>query len=131
MLRLLLDEHLSPRIIKPFLTRCHGANMASVLDWQDARLSGAPDDLLLTEAHRHKLTLVTYDQATIVPLLRSWGEQAIPYSGVIFVDDRTIRQDDLGGLVRALAQLWEKGRNQDWLNRVVYLTRRAGKTGPD
>jgi hypothetical protein len=97
--------------------------MASVLEWQDARLSGAPDDLLLREAHQHKLTLVTYDQATIVPLLKSWAEQGISHSGVIFIDDKTIRQDDFGGIIRALGQLWQKGRNENWLNRVVYLTR--------
>jgi hypothetical protein len=125
MLRLLLDEHLSPRIVKPFLAKCPGGNMASVLEWQDGRLSGAPDDLLLTEAHQHKLTLVTYDQATIVPLLKSWAEQGISHSGVIFIDDKTIRQDDFGGIIRALTQLREKGRNENWLNRVVYLTRPA------
>ena len=99
--------------------------MASVLEWQDGRLSGVPDDLLLTEAHQHKLTLVTYDQATIVPLLKSWAEQGISHSGVIFIDDQTIRQNDFGGIIRALAQLWETGRRENWLSRVVYLTRPA------
>jgi hypothetical protein len=125
MLCLLLDEHLSSQIVKQFLVKCPGSNMASVLEWQDGRLVGAPDELLLAEAHRHKLTLVTYDQATIVPLLKSWAEQGIPHTGVIFIDDRTIRPDDFGGIVRALAQLWQKERNEDWLNRAVYLTRPA------
>ncbi len=125
MLSLLLDEHLSPRIAKQFLVKWPRGKMASVLEWQDARLSGAPDDLLLTEAHRHRLSLVTYDQATIVPLVKSWAEQGIPHSGIIFIDDKTIRQDDLGAIVRAVGQLWEKERNADWLNRVVYLTRPA------
>lgn len=127
MLRLLLDEHLSPRLVQQFLTKCPECNIASVLEWQDARLSSAPDDLLLTEAHQHKLTLVTYDQATIAPLLKSWAEEGIPHSGVIFIDDKTIRQNDFGGIVRALAQLWENKGHEDWLNRVIYLTRPAAK----
>jgi len=127
MLRLLLDEHLSPRLLKQISARCPGASMASVLEWQDGRLTSAPDDLLLTEAHQHELTLVTYDQATIVPLLKAWGEAGIAHSGVIFIDDRTIRQDDFGGIVRALADLWERRKNETWLNRVVYLTRPGAK----
>ncbi len=123
MLCFLLDEHLSPRIIKPFLAKCPGGSIATVLEWQDARLAGAPDDLLLAEAHRHKLTLVTYDVASIAPLLRSWAEQGIPHSGGVFIDDKTFRPNHFGGLARALAQLWEKGKNENWLNRVVYLTR--------
>lgn len=123
MLRLLLDEHLSPRLVKQFRVKCPGADIASVRDWQDGRLSGAPDDALLAEAHQHNLALVTYDQATIVPLLKSWAEQGVPHSGVIIIDDRTIRQNDLGGILRALGQLWEKEKRSDWLNRVVYLTR--------
>jgi hypothetical protein len=127
MLRLLLDEHLSPRIVNQFLVRCPGANIASVLEWQDARLASTPDELLLTEAHQHQLTLVTYDQATIVPLLKSWAEAGISHSGVIFIDDKTIRQDDFGGIVRALAQIWENRRHENWINRVVYLTRPGAK----
>jgi hypothetical protein len=127
VLRFLLDEHFSPRIVNQFLSKHPGSNMASLLEWQDGRLSGSPDDLLLTEAHRHQLTLVTYDQATIVPMLKAWAEQGIPHGGVIFIDDKTIRQDDFGAIIRSLAQLWEKARNENWLNRVVYLTRSAPK----
>lgn len=127
MLRLLLDEHLSPRLVKQFQAKWPRAEITSVLEWQNGRLAGAPDDALLAEAHQHRLSLVTYDQATIVPLLKSWAEQGTPHSGVILIDDRTTRQDDFGGLLRVLAQLWEKEKTADWLDRVVYLTRRPGK----
>src|SRR5947207_13047221 len=127
MLRLLLDEHLSPRIVRQFLSKCPGGTMASVLHWQDARLSNVPDELLLTEAHQHKLTLVTYDQATIVPLLKLWGEQGVSHGGVILIDDKTIRQNDFGGIVRALIHLWKREQNANWLNRVVYLAHPIGE----
>jgi hypothetical protein len=127
MLRLLLDEHFPPRIIRQFLRKCPGAGIDSVLDWKGGTLKGSSDEVLLTEAHRHGLTVVTYDQATIVPLLKMWGEQGVPHGGVILIDERTIRQDDFGGISRALARLWEEERESDWFNRVIYLTRAVGK----
>lgn len=123
MLRLLLDEHLSPRIVQPLRVRCPRAQIDSVLLWEDGRLSGVPDDLLLTEAHAHGWTLVTYDQATIVPLLKNWAEQDVPHGGVILVDDRTIASNDIGGLVRALGTLWDREKNSEWKQTVLYLVR--------
>ena len=123
MLRLLLDEHLSPRIVQQFRARRPHAQIDSVLDWEDGRFSGVPDDLLLTEAHAHGWTLVTYDQATIVPLLKNWAEQGVSHSGVILVDDQTIASNDIGGLLRALGTLWDREKNSDWRNTVLYLVR--------
>ena len=123
MLRLLLDEHLSPRLVPPFRARRPQAQIDSVLDWEDGRFSGVPEDLLLTEAHAHGWTLVTYDQATIVPLLKNWAEQGVSHSGVILVDDRTIASHDIGGLLRALGTLWDREKNSDWRNTVLYPVR--------
>ena len=123
MLHYLLDEHLSPRIAEQFQTKCPAGRVSCVLEWQGGRLSGVRDDVLLTQAHHHKLTLVTYDQATIIPLLRDWAEQGIAHSGVIFIDDRTIPQSNIGGIVRALVELWEAEKNSPWRDRVIYLTR--------
>jgi hypothetical protein len=123
MLHYLLDEHLSPRIAKQFQVKCPAGRISSVLEWQGARLSGVRDEVLLTHAHQHKLTLVTYDQATIIPLLRDWAEQGIAHSGVIFIDDQTIAQGNFGGIVRALVELWEAEKNSRWRDRVIYLTR--------
>jgi hypothetical protein len=65
MLQLLLDEHLSPRIVKQFLRKCPDARMALVLDWQDGRLTSGPDDLLLTEARRHQLSTAFHKYAHV------------------------------------------------------------------
>jgi hypothetical protein len=42
---------------------------------------------------------------------------------VILVDDRTIAQNDIGGLVRSLVTLWNREKNLDWTDVVIYLTR--------
>jgi hypothetical protein len=123
MLRLLLDEHLSPRIVKQFRVKWPQAPMDSVLMWEDGRLAGASDDVLLTEAWARGRTLVTYDQSTIVPLLKNWAEQGIAHGGVVFVDDRTISQNDIGRLTRSLGALWMAEKNSDWTDMVIYLTR--------
>jgi hypothetical protein len=123
MLRLLLDEHLSPRIAQQFRAKCPGGQIESLLLWESGRLSGVPDDVLLTEAREHGWTLVTYDLATITPLLKGWAEQGIDHAGVIFVDDRTIAQNDIGGLVHSLRWVWTRGKDSDWTNAVIYLTR--------
>jgi hypothetical protein len=126
MLHLLLDEHLSDRIVPPFLKQCPGAGMTALFRWQDGRFMGSPDETLLAEACEQRLTLVTYDQSTIAPLLKTWGEQDVHHAGVVFIDGRTIPPNDIGGIARALSVLWRKEKNADWQDRVVYLTRGGG-----
>ncbi|MHB1308695.1 MAG: hypothetical protein ACYC23_16570, partial [Limisphaerales bacterium] len=79
------------------------------------------DEVVLQEAHRRQLTLVTFDLRTIPPLLRQWAEQGIDHSGVILVDEQTLAQNDVGGLIAALGAVWKVHRDLDWTNRVVYL----------
>ena len=123
MLRLLLDEHLSPRIVKPFRAKWPQAQIDSVLLWEDGRWAGSPDGVLLAEARQRGRTLVTYDQSTIIPLLKDWAEQGIEHGGVIFVDNRTIAQNDIGRLTKNLGALWTAEKNSDWTDKVIYLTR--------
>jgi len=93
--------------------------------WQGGHFLSAADELMLREARESKLTLVTFDLRTIPPLLRSWAGQDIDHGGVVLVDERTIAQNDIGGLVAALCALWKAEGDSDWINRVVYL----GRTG--
>jgi hypothetical protein len=69
------------------------------------------------------LTLVTYDHRTIPPLLKAWTEQGRAHGGVIFVDEKTISPADIGGLVRALADLVSQSKNWDWTDRICFLSR--------
>lgn len=123
MLQLLLDEHLSPRIAQQFRSKWPQARIESVLFWQGGHFAGVADDVLLAEAHAKAWTLITYDQATIVPLLKTWGEQGIAHGGVILVDDRTIAANDIGALIQALGFLWNAEKTRDWENVVIYLLR--------
>jgi hypothetical protein len=103
--------------------RCRGLLIQAMQEWESGHFLSAEDELVLQEAHQRRLTLVTFDLRTIPPLLRTWAEQGIDHSGVILVDERTVPQSDIGGLVAALVALVKSQGGVDWTNRVAFLRR--------
>ena len=125
MLSLLLDENISPEVAIQVQQSRPDIRIARIHTWQQGRLVSAPDEVILAEASAAGLTLVTYDQRTISPLLVSWGHRDIGHSGVIFVDDRTVGGDDLGALVRSLIAHWDVYADQPTENCVWFLRQAA------
>jgi hypothetical protein len=123
VLRLLLDEHVSPEIAEQLPLHLPEIEVVALQDWEDGAYRGASDPDLLTAAAAQHWTLVTYDRQTVTPLLKAWGEAGTAHAGVIFVDERTLAQNDIGGLVRSLLRLWAAQASLDWTDRVVYLMR--------
>lgn len=123
MLRLLLDEHVSPRVARGLRRGYAHLFVYAMTEWREGCLLGQDDEFCLTEANDHKLTLVTYDRRTFPPLLKRWIEEGRSHSGVIFVDDRTISPSDVGGLVRALTRLVKEVHAWDWTDRIIFLQR--------
>jgi hypothetical protein len=123
MLQLLLDEHLSPKLVRQFLARQPRRRIASVLEWEGGKCAGMPDALVQAEAHRLGWMLVTYDQATIPPVLKAWAADGVDHGGVVFLDDRRFPQRGAGTVLKALLHVWDRERNRDWVNQVVYLDR--------
>ena len=121
MLQFLLDEHISPAVAREAAAKCRGMKILAFKHWRFGCLMGTADRLFLPEAKLDGLTLVTYDQKTIPPLLKEWAEQGIDHGGVIFVDTKTIAPNDFGALVAALREVWTSERRADWTNRVVFL----------
>lgn len=122
MLKLLLDEHISPRIARGLRRRFPRLRVYPLAQFEDGRLLGSEDSACLREAAANGLTLVTYDRRTIPPLLKTWAEEGVSHGGVIFVDEKTIAPSDIGGLVNALAALIHSTHNEDWAERVCFLT---------
>lgn len=123
MLKLLLDEHISP-VVAFGLRRSHRSlAVIGMVEWEDGEFLGQPDSACLQQAATQGLTLVTYDRRTIPALLKTWAEQGRKHGGVIFVDEKTITPSDTGGLVRALTTLCSKTSKWDWTNRVCFLRR--------
>lgn len=123
MLRLLLDEHISPRVARGLHRRHRSLVVHSLAEWEDGEFLGRDDSACLRQAAAQGLTMVTYDRRTIPPLLKSWTEEGRNHGGVIFIDEKTISPADIGGQVRALSRLVREAAKWDWTNRVCFLQR--------
>ena len=121
MLRLLLDEHISPVVARELRLKEPELFITSVQEWEAGVHVGLTDAELLLLARAQGLTLVTYDQRTIAPLLKGWAEAGTVHGGVIFVDEKTVAPNDFGGLVRGLAAVWKQFGQQDWTDWVLHL----------
>jgi hypothetical protein len=123
VLKLLLDEHISPGVASGLRRRNPSLVVYPLVELEGGAFLGQPDDICLEEAARKSLTLVTYDRRTIPPLLKAWTEEGRRHGGVIFIDERTIAPADIGALVRALTTLARETRNWSWPDRIIFLRR--------
>ena len=118
---MLLDEHLTSDIARAARKLNRGLRIFSIHDWLAGHFVGAPDAEVLREAARQQMVLVTFDLKTVPLLLRSWADQGADHGGVVFVDDKTLAQNDVGGIARALCRLWKLQGDLDWTNRTFFL----------
>jgi hypothetical protein len=123
MLRLLLDEHISPNVTVGIRLRDKKIVIHGMVEWENGSFLGQEDAACLREALVQKLTLVTYDRRTIPPLLKNWAEEGRQHGGVIFVDEKTISQADIGSLIQSLGKLVKETRDLDWTDRIYFLRR--------
>jgi hypothetical protein len=121
MLKLLLDEHISPDVANGLRRRNRAIEICYMVEWEDGYFLGQEDSACLREAATQGLMLVTYDRRTIPPLLKTWAEEGRTHGGVVFVDEKTISPADIGGLVWALTRLARETGNWDWTNRIYFL----------
>lgn len=89
--------------------------------WEGGKYLHLSDEIILAEAHRQGLTLVTRDIESMGPIVRTWYLEGRGHSGVIFVDDRTIPEGNVGALVTALIGFWRVTREYNWENVCAYL----------
>ena len=123
MLRLLLDEHISPKVAAVLRRRHPSVVVHAMADWEQGNFLGQDDNACLIEAARQRLTLATYDRRTIPLLLKTWAESGRSHGGVTFVDEKTIAPADVGGLVQALHRLCKASGRWDWTDRICFLRR--------
>jgi hypothetical protein len=124
MLRILVDEQIDPDVAQAVKKRCRDLEITPLRDWMEGHFVSASDEEVLREAALQGLTLLSFDLRTIPPLLRTWGERGIDHGGVIFVDDKSFAQNDIGGIAKALAEFWALQGKLNWTNRSFFLTPR-------
>lgn len=125
MLRFLLDEHLSPEICRIVQGQHPDIEMHSILTWRGGYLRAHNDEQVLAAAADAGLVLVTYDLRTIPPLLHQLAARSQNHAGVVFIDSRSCRPQDLTCIAAALVRLWHSAHDYDWTNRISFATAKA------
>jgi hypothetical protein len=123
MLKLLLDEHISPAVATGLRRIRPSTHICGLVEWEGGAFLGRDDAVCLRRAAELRWTLVTYDRRTIPPLLKTWAEAGQHHGGVIFIDEKTISPSDIGGQVRALSALLRNAASWEWADRVIFLRR--------
>lgn len=121
MVAFLLDEQISPKIVMQVSAKREDIPIYSIHDYTNGAYLGVGDEIVLTTAASDGLTLITYDQKTIPLILVEWGQARKNHAGVIFIDNRSIPANKFGALVKAIIWLYDRQKDADWQNRIIYL----------
>lgn len=118
----MLDENISYVVAEQIRSKRPEILAESVHTWHEGAYMGVPDDDLLAALHAEGWLLVTYDTQILAeqPFL---FDSSVPFSGVLFVEERTIAHRDFGALIRALIAFWGDHQAQSWENRIGFLSR--------
>ncbi|MDQ3548544.1 MAG: DUF5615 family PIN-like protein [Chloroflexota bacterium] len=118
-MRLLLDEHVPPAIERGLQDR--GVDVVAIPNWQDGTLRSTPDHNILVTAAAQRRVLVSFDVNTIPPLIDLWAARGMHHAGVILISRKTFRQDDVGGILRALQAIVAERGDEDWQDQMAFL----------
>lgn len=119
MIRLLIETHVPPSVAQHL--RRQGIDAVMLQHWHEGDYRTAADEVILVAATIEQRIIVTYDRTTFPPMLEAWSQAGRHHAGVVLVSRRTIAPTDVGGLVRALTQLFDHYGDEGWVDRVVYL----------
>jgi hypothetical protein len=122
MLALLTDEHISHVVAEQVRLKRADIHIETLLRWRSGTLRNTADDVVLATAREEGLTLVTYDQKTIPPLLSELAGSGRHHSGVIFVDRNTLSSENIGGVTQALIAFYDQYQALDWTDLAMFLS---------
>jgi len=117
-LKLLLDEHIDPEVAVALSARFPRLDVLSIHDTPWVGLLNAP---LLEVLDAERRTLVTRDVNSVPRHTSERLAAALTHAGVIYVDNKRLRQTDTRGLIRRLAAVVEHHGEEDWTCRSGWL----------
>ncbi len=98
-MRLLLDEHIDPRIAAALRRRGYAVRAVA----EDPKLRGLTDPELLDVALARREIVVTYNARDFAPPIEERLSAGVAAAGVVFVSTRAYPSADRGRLIAALA----------------------------
>ncbi|MCH7227888.1 DUF5615 family PIN-like protein [Haloferula sp. A504] len=122
-MKLLLDEHLSPKLVEVVRSLAPLLDIVSIHQWQDGQFTNQPDERILRSAAAEGRVLVTFDVRTIPAILSDFAVCGENHAGVIFISAKSFASNDFKSLARAIAERAERAGDEDWRNRVEFLTK--------
>lgn len=124
-MRLIPDEHLSPRIATALRERSHDVTAAG----EDRARKGATDLALLSRATTERRALVTEDVRDLRPIADRLHASGGHHAGIVVVRARSLvrTRDSIGPMANALDRLLLAHPEDEALtDRVVWLTPATG-----
>jgi predicted nuclease of predicted toxin-antitoxin system len=115
-MKLLLDEHLSPRLAEAL--RVKGHDVICVIE---IGLDGADDRIVWERAIAEERVLVSYDTGDFLTLFNLLFQESWHHPGLVVISTKTIPMHDFGGLERALDGLLT--RAPDLADQIMFLDR--------
>lgn len=122
-MKLLLDEHLSPQLVEVVRSLAPALDIVSIHHWQEGQFTNQPDERILRAAAAQDRVLVTFDLRTIPAILAEFVVCGECHGGVLFISANSFASNDSKSLARALVNRAQRTPNEDWRNRVVFLTK--------
>lgn len=122
-MKLLLDEHLSPRLADIVRSLAPELDVLSIHQWQHGRFTNQPDERILRAAAAEGRTLVTFDLRTIPRVLAEFGVCGESHAGVLFISAKSFAANDFKAVGRALVNVAGRTAGEEWTNRVEFLTK--------
>ena len=119
-MRLLLDEHLDPRLARQLRER--GYDVIAVAE--EPALRGLSDIALLDWGAAEGRAIATYDVAGFLPIVEERQLAAEPFAGIVALSTRAFPPGDRGHgrLLRALAAMLREHRSPTALaGRAIWL----------
>jgi hypothetical protein len=115
--KLLTDEHFPAEIAQAVRREMRNFDIQSI---HETNLAGLLDQPLLATLDLQQRTLLTRDVNSIPDFLKERLREGKTHGGVIYVSNN-IRQNDLRGVIRALAAFLKAHGDEDWTCREGWL----------